>query len=68
MDFSILAFVAIWGLQIVDAAVDGHLKGFNINDDLSLRVRPYISPGKSNGVSMVFMLRDDKPKTVLPAF
>jgi len=68
MDFSILAFVAIWGLQIVDAAVDGHLKSFNINDDLSLKISPYVSPGKSKGVSMVFMLRDDKPKTVLPAF
>ncbi len=68
MDFSILAFLAIWGLQIVDAAVDGHLKSFNINDDLSLKISPYISPGRSNGVSMVFMLRDYRPKTIRPAY
>ena len=68
MDFSILAFIAIWGIQIVDAAVDGHLKSFNINDDLSLKIRPYISPGKSNGVSMVFMLRDNKSRMSIPSY
>jgi hypothetical protein len=68
MDFSILAFIAIWGIQIVDAAVDGHLKSFNINDDLSLKIRPYISPGRSNGVSMVFMLRDNKPRMSIPSY
>ncbi len=59
MDFSVLAFLAVWGLQVVDAAVDGHLKGFNINDDLSMKIKPYISPGRSSGVNMVFSFRDD---------
>lgn len=68
MDFSVLAFIAVWGLQIVDAAVDGHLKSFNINDDLSLRVTPYVSPGRSNGLSMVFMLRDSKPRMAIPSY
>jgi hypothetical protein len=69
MDFSILAFIAIWGLQIADAAVDGHLKSFNINDDLSLRIKPYYSPvGKSEGLSMVFSLRDYRPRKSIPSF
>jgi Family of unknown function (DUF5683) len=68
MDFSILAFIAVWGLQIVDAAVDGHLKSFNINDDLSMKVRPYISPGRSSGVNMVFTLRDSKPRLSIPTY
>ena len=68
MDFSILAFIAVWGLQIVDAAVDGHLKSFNINDDLSMKVRPYISPGRSSGVNMVFTLRDSKPRLTIPTY
>jgi Family of unknown function (DUF5683) len=68
MDFSILAFLAVWGLQVADAAVDGHLKTFNINDDLSLKVKPYVTPGRSNGVSMVFMLRDNKPKMSVPSY
>lgn len=29
-----------WGLQAVEAYVDAHLQGFEITDDLSLRVRP----------------------------
>lgn len=68
MDFSILAFIAVWGLQIVDAAVDGHLKSFNINDDLSLKIKPYVSPGKSNGVSMVLMFRDNRQKSSIPTY
>lgn len=40
MDLSILAFLIIWGLQVADAAVDAHLKPFNVNDNLSLRLRP----------------------------
>jgi hypothetical protein len=35
MDYSVLAFLLLWGLQVVDATVDAHLKGFNVNDDLS---------------------------------
>ena len=69
MDFSVLAFLAVWGLQIADAAVDGHLKSFNINDDLSLKVRPYYSPTvKTTGLSMVFTLRDNKPRMALPSY
>jgi hypothetical protein len=40
MDLSILAFLIIWGLQVADAAVDAHLKPFNVNDNLSLQLRP----------------------------
>ncbi len=68
MDFSILAFLAVWGLQVADAAVDGHLKTFNINDDLSLKVKPFISPGRSNGVTMVFMMRDNKHRMSVPSY
>jgi hypothetical protein len=68
MDFSILAFIAVWGLQIADAAVDGHLKSFNINDDLSMKVSPYFSPGRSSGINMVFTLRDNKPRLSVPTY
>jgi hypothetical protein len=69
MDFSVLAFIVIWGLQVADAAVDAHLKGFNVTDDLSMKVKPWISPGtKTNGVSLVFNFRDSKTRTVLPSY
>lgn len=61
VDYSVLALLIIWGLQIVDATVDAHLKGFNINEDLSLKIKPNISPGFATGVSLIFMPRTDKP-------
>ncbi|HEX5667932.1 MAG TPA: DUF5683 domain-containing protein [Chitinophagaceae bacterium] len=68
MDFSILAFLIIWGLQVADAAVDAHLKNFNISDDLSMKIKPTVLPGISNGVSLILTYRDTKPKTALAGY
>jgi Family of unknown function (DUF5683) len=68
MDFSVLAFLLIWGLQVADAAVDAHLKNFNISDDLSMKIKPTVLPGISNGVSLVLTYRDTKSKTALAGF
>lgn len=69
MDFSVLAFLVIWGLQVADAAVDAHLRSFNVTDDLSMKVKPWAAPGgRSNGVSLVFQWRDHKPRTVVPSY
>lgn len=35
-DYSVLFFLLFWGLNIVDATVDAHLKNFDISDQLSL--------------------------------
>jgi hypothetical protein len=58
IDYSVVIFIILWGLQVVDAAVDAHLKAFTVSPDLSL----YIKPGHSemagtNGVSLVLALR-----------
>jgi TM2 domain-containing membrane protein YozV len=63
VDFSVLAFLIIWGLQVADAAVDAHLKSFNVSDDLSLKIKPMFSPGRSAGLGLVVTFRDDKPKS-----
>lgn len=63
VDFSVLAFLIIWGLQVADAAVDAHLKSFNVSDDLSLKIKPMLLPGRSAGVGLVLSFRDDKPKS-----
>lgn len=69
MDFSVLAFIALWGLQIVDATVDAHLKGFNVTDDLSMKIKPWSSPGfRANGISLVFNFRDGRTRTSLPSY
>ena len=41
--YSILT-VAWYGLNILDACVDGHLYTYDISDDLSLSVDPYLKP------------------------
>ena len=44
MDYSILFTILMWGLNVVDATVDGHLKGFDVSDELSLKIKPTILP------------------------
>jgi hypothetical protein len=49
MDFSILGILLTWGLNIVDATVDGHLSGFDISDEVSLKLTPKLSTGNQAG-------------------
>jgi Family of unknown function (DUF5683) len=63
-DYSALFFLLFWGLQIVDATVDAHLKDFNVSNDLSFQIHPTIIPGTTAaGISLVFDLH--KPKSRL---
>lgn len=57
IDYSVLFFIFFWGLNVVDATVDGHLKEFDISNNLSLKIKPTINtlPG-SAGVSFVFTI------------
>lgn len=43
-DISILGFVGLYALQIIDANVDAHLHEFRVNEDLSMRLQPQIRP------------------------
>ncbi len=43
IDYSVLFFIFFWGLNVLDATVDAHLKGFNVSDDLSLRIKPRLN-------------------------
>lgn len=54
VDYCVLFFIAFWGLNVADAAVDAHLKTFDVSDDLSLQIKPGYSPmANTNGVSLV---------------
>ncbi len=54
MDYSVLFTLLMWGLNVVDATVDGHLKGFDVGDDLSMKIKPVMMPGSMNpGISLV---------------
>ncbi len=39
-DISAMAFIAVYGLQVVDAIVDAHLFYFDVSDDLSFNWTP----------------------------
>lgn len=54
VDYSVLFFIFFWGLNIVDATVDAHLKLFDVNDNLSLQLKPGYSPlSNTTGISLV---------------
>ncbi len=57
IDYSVLVFILLWGLNVVDAAVDAHLKSFDVSPDLSLRIKPgYSNLAKTNGLSLVLKI------------
>jgi uncharacterized protein DUF5683 len=58
IDYSVLIFALLWGLNVVDAAVDAHLKGFDVSPELSLRIKPgYSEMAGTNGISFVLTIR-----------
>lgn len=64
MDYSIIFFLVFWGLNIVDATVDAHLKAFNVSEDLSLKIHPTIIPGNVLGLSFTLTMGKNTPKTI----
>jgi hypothetical protein len=57
VDYCVLFFIAFWGLNVADAAVDSHLKSFDVSDDLSLQIKAgHSSMANTNGVSLVLKI------------
>jgi Family of unknown function (DUF5683) len=55
VDYTAVVFLIFWGLNVVDAAVDAHLKAFDISPDLTMKIKPAYNPlAKAAGVSLVF--------------
>jgi Family of unknown function (DUF5683) len=63
-DYSVLFFLLFYGLNIVDATVDAHLKDFNVNSDLSFRIKPMImlGPTPSAGITLAFDIHKPRPR------
>ena len=63
IDYTVLFFILFWGLNVVDATVDAHLREFNVNSDLSFKIKPTYSLGtNTTGLSMVFDIHKGKTK------
>ena len=58
IDYSVLFFVFFWGLNVVDAAVDAHLKSFDVSPDLSFRIKPgYSEMAGTKGISLILAFK-----------
>lgn len=54
VDYSVLFFIIFWGLNVADAAVDAHLKTFDVSDNLALQFKPgYSEMANTTGLSLV---------------
>jgi hypothetical protein len=57
IDYSALAFLLLWGLNVIDATVDAHLKTFDVSPDLGFRIEPgHSQMAGTNGLSLVFVI------------
>ncbi|HEU4573829.1 MAG TPA: DUF5683 domain-containing protein [Chitinophagaceae bacterium] len=60
IDYSALVFMLLWGLNVVDATVDAHLKSFDVSPELTLKIKPGYSPmANTSGLSLVLSIRDN---------
>jgi hypothetical protein len=58
IDYSAIFFIIMWGLNVVDATVDAHLKSFDVSPDLSLKIKPgYSDFAKTNGLSLILTFK-----------
>lgn len=62
-DYSIMWFILAWGINIVDATVAGHLKEFDINNNLSIRLTPYAQPSQQqSGLALQINFKSNHAK------
>jgi len=67
VDYSVLVFFLFWGLNVVDATVDAHLKTFDVSPDIGMKIQPnlnYLSG--SPGVSLVFFFKEKSNLPTMP--
>ena len=54
-DYSIMWFILGWGLNVLDATVSGHLKEFDVSNNLTVKMAPMISDAyQQAGLSLQF--------------
>jgi hypothetical protein len=58
VDYSALFFIVFWGLNVVDAVVDAHLKSFDVSPDLSLQIKAgHSQMARTDGISLILHIR-----------
>jgi len=55
-----------WGLNVVDATVFGHLKDFDVSNDLSMNVKPLFNPiTRSPGLTLTLTQKNRNEEFML---
>lgn len=66
IDYSVLAFLILWGLNVVDATVDAHLRAFDVSPDIGMKIKPGFNYMTNNaGITLVFFFKEKNAKTSL---
>src|SRR6185312_16246973 len=67
IDYSVLVFLVFWGLNVVDATVDAHLKAFDVSPQIGMKIQPGFNYTSGNaGLSLVFFFKDKSSKPLMP--
>lgn len=56
-DLSMVGFMLVWGLNVLDAGVEAHFVNFDVSPDLSLNLRPQLFNNNTYGVSLALKFR-----------
>ncbi|WP_233553665.1 DUF5683 domain-containing protein [Algoriphagus lacus] len=60
-DLTILLLAAIYALNLIDANVDAHLSGFDISDDIAMKIEPnlgtFAASNSSMGLTLKFQIK-----------
>lgn len=56
-DLMIFAFVAVYGLNILDAYAEAHFVNFDVSKDLSMNIRPKMQDLRTLGIAIRFNFR-----------
>ncbi len=58
-DLAVIGMGVLYILNIIDANVDAHLKTFDVTDDLSIAVSPWLPAAATGGAGIRFTIRFD---------
>ena len=71
-ELTVIGFVVLYALNIIDATVDGHLYAFDISDNLSMNINPYLAPNYNyslnGGLSFTFSSKRSRHNPQKPKF
>ena len=60
-DYSALWFLIVWGLNVADATVFGHLKDFDVSNNLAINIRPHFNSSTFiPGVNLSLRIKEKK--------